>query len=108
MQGWTVILPPQGENGQGASSQLALLGMEVTIKHAREANEHKKERKASFQIHMVLAVGLKGELMLLAYSPAMRFVQLAQPVMAVGAPPHEPEEPQGPKLVTATEQDLPP
>ena len=106
MNGWTVILPPQGENGQETSPQLALLGIDVTIKHAREASEHKKERPASFQIHMMFAVGLQGEPVLLPYVPGMRFVQLAQPVMAISPPEPEPD-PQAPKIVAASEQDLP-
>ena len=98
--GWTVILPPQGENGQGTSPQLAMLGMECTVKQAREEGQGKKERPASIQIHLVLAVGLKGELMILAFSPSMRFVQLAQPVMDISGA-------QAPKIVAASEQDLP-
>lgn len=97
MNGWTIILPPQGENGQGTAPQLALLALEVTVKQAREGQG--KERPASFQVHMILVVGLKGELVLLPYSPAMRFVQLAQPVMDIGGA-------QAPKIVTA--QDMPP
>ena len=114
--GWTVILPPQGENGQVAGPQLALLGMDVTIKQAREASPPSwmswakkalgwKERPASFQIHMLLAVGLEGELMLLAYSPAMRFVQLAQPVMDIGL--MDIGGTPVPKIVPASEQDVP-
>ena len=100
MQGWTVILPPQGENGQVAGPQLALLGLECSVKQAREASQGKKERPASINIHMVLAVGLQGELMILAFSPSMRSVQLAQPVMDIGGAP-------APKIVSASEQDLP-
>ena len=111
MQGWTVILPPQCENGKVAGPQLALLGLECSVKQAREVGLPSwmswakkalgwRKRPASINIHMVLAVGLQGELMILAFSPSMRFVQLAQPVMDIGGA-------QAPKIVSASEQDGP-